>query len=72
MVKVYDMVTYGFYEPDEAATPNSMDITAVSHRNSTAALQLQLLQTPSTTRTETFPPSLRDIDIDCFLDGNSA
>ena len=68
MMKVYDMVTYGMHDPDEIApsygyeTPQAMPMTAVP------ALQLHTLQLTPTPRTETLPPSLRNMDIDQFLE----
>jgi hypothetical protein len=69
MMKVYDMVTYGMYDPDESATPYAYGSPQADHPTAVPALQLQTLQLNPTTDAGTFPPSLHDVDIGRFLDG---
>ena len=68
MMKVYDMVTYGMYDPDESATPHTCGNLQATHLTAVPTLQLQTLQLNPTTDAGTFPPSLRDVDIGRFLD----
>jgi len=68
MMKVYDMVTYGMYDPDESATSHTCGILRANHPTEVPALQLQTLQLKPTSDAVTFPPSLRDVDIGRFLD----
>ena len=66
MVQVYDMVTYGMYDPDEITRPCGRTQPTVM-----PALQLQTLQLTPSAQADTLPPSLRAVDIDRFLDACS-
>ena len=68
MMKVYDMVTYGMHDPDEIAPPYGYEAPPAMHMTAIPALQLHTLQLTPTPRTETLPPSLRNMDIDQFLE----
>lgn len=68
MMKIYDMVTDGMYDPDEGATPYACGSPQTDRPPAAPALQLQTLQLNPTTDAGTFPPSLHEIDIGRFLD----
>lgn len=68
MMKVYDMVAYGMYEPDEIAPPYGYETPQTLHSSAIPALQLQTLQLTLTPHIDTLPPTLRTADIDRFLE----
>jgi hypothetical protein len=68
MMKVYDMVTGGMYDPDEIAPPSGYETPQALRPSEVPAPQLQMLQITPTPRADILPPSLRTADIDRFLE----
>lgn len=68
MMKVYDMVTYGMYAPDENALSHAYEPCQDARPSAAPTPALQSLQLTHAPGTSTLPPSLRAVDIDRFID----